>query len=124
MANIDTMIKLCEVLEENVNIENSDNIVEEYYKLASDVKMVCRVLKQGIAEVAEENHAMSLLLERPRFYTKKDIREMFDIGNEKALKILKKSVKKGYGVRLGNEYYINKEDLEKFLKSQNDELTE
>jgi len=48
-------------------------------------------------------------------YSKQDIIEMFNCANDKALRMLKLMFQMGYGNKIGKEYYVSRNQQQKFL---------
>ena len=48
---------------------------------------------------------------------KKDIMEIYDCENDKALKILKQMFEMGYGSKIGKEYYVSRKSQEAFVSN-------
>lgn len=48
-------------------------------------------------------------------YNKQDIIELFNCANDKALRMLKLMFQMGYGNKIGKEYYVSKQQQQKFL---------
>lgn len=54
-------------------------------------------------------------LRMKEIYGKQDIIELFGCANDKALRILKLMYQMGYGNKIGKEYYVLREQQQKFL---------
>lgn len=85
-------------------IKTSDNVIE-----TQDIS-----IKQS--EIMIENLLSRLEKSKLKIYKKNDIMELLSCESDKALRFLKLATQTGFATKVGKDYQITKENVEKFLK--------
>lgn len=85
-------------------IKTSDNIIN-----TQDIS-----IKQS--EIMIDNLLNRIEKSKLKVYKKNDIMELLSCESDKALRFLKLSQQTGHAIKIGKEYQITRENLEKFLK--------
>lgn len=120
---MDTMKHELEITKQELELSNMklkarDEEVQQMSKTIEILKWRVEVQDLLVSQAKEIAERLLEKIERSQIplIGKKDIMDMFGKESDFALRFLRSAKMMGYGLQVGKEYYIKKEELEKILR--------
>ena len=116
MKDENKLIAILDLLEEDYN-KKKDMKESDKDDLLSNMNRALTLAKKELIENEEKIAEYEKKLKTPELYDKSDIKRIFKCGDSKSLYILRDAVSKGYGLRMGKEYFFEAQYLEEYIQS-------
>lgn len=103
----------------NKELESKDKIIEQMNETIDILKWRVEVQESMISQIKDIADKLLEKVEKGQvpLIGKKDIMEIFNKESDFALRFLRTAKSMGYGIQVGKEYYIKREEFEKMLNT-------
>jgi len=88
---------------------------EDKDELLTNMKMAIDLARKELDKNEEKINEYEKRLTAPVLYNRADVEKIFKCKDAKALAILRDAIKKGYGVKIGKEFYIQANKFEEYM---------
>ena len=103
----------------NKELESKDKIIEQMNETIDILKWRVEVQESMISQIKDIADKLLEKVEKGQvpLIGKKDIMEIFNKESDFALRFLRVAKSSGFGIQVGKEYYIKREEFEKMLNT-------